>query len=62
MAAAAVQNPLASNGDSKSSRKKKAKAAATVPDRVDSPAPASEGLEKSVDDLSENAYVRELQK
>ncbi|KAK4213250.1 hypothetical protein QBC37DRAFT_175543 [Rhypophila decipiens] len=64
MAASVVQNPPA-QGESKSARKKKAKAA----ERTESPAPAAtatpdkpSSVAGNQDDLSDNSYIRELQK
>jgi len=63
MAASTVQNPSAP-AESKSARKKKAKA-----ERTESPAPAATSTPENAgsvadnqDDVSENAYIRELQK
>ncbi|KAK3387554.1 hypothetical protein B0H63DRAFT_509325 [Podospora didyma] len=64
MAASTVQNPPAQT-ESKSAKKKKAKA-----ERTESPAPAASAPSKAAsvtandkeDDLSENQYIRELQK
>lgn len=65
MAAASVQNPP-TQSESKSSKKKKAKAAAAATERTESPAPAvTPDQPASVagnNDISENAYIRELKK
>ncbi|ROV97437.1 hypothetical protein VMCG_06850 [Cytospora schulzeri] len=62
MAASSVQNPLAPS-ESKSSKKKKAKAAA---EQAESPAqaatPEQAGSVSGNNDVSDNAYVRELKK
>ncbi|KAL1858149.1 hypothetical protein Daus18300_010030 [Diaporthe australafricana] len=64
MAAASVQNPP-TQSESKSSKKKKAKAAAAA-ERTESPAPAATPDQAASvsgnNEISENAYVRELKK
>lgn len=65
MAAATVQNPP-TQSESKSSKKKKAKVAAAAAERTESPAPAATPDQAASvsgnNDISENAYIRELKK
>lgn len=65
MAATSVQNPP-TQSESKSSKKKKAKAAAAATERTESPAPAATPDQPASvagnNDISENAYIRELKK
>lgn len=65
MAAASVQNPP-TQSESKSSKKKKAKVAAAAAERTESPAPAATPDQPASvsgnNEISENAYIRELKK
>lgn len=65
MAAASVQNPP-TQSESKSSKKKKAKAVAAATERTESPAPAATPDQPASvsgsNDITENAYIRELKK
>ncbi|KXT17687.1 hypothetical protein AC579_9038 [Pseudocercospora musae] len=68
MAAAAVENPMPVTGESKSARKKKAKAEAaaangSVNDAVATPQAGSKDESAAAEDVSgEHAYIKELQK
>lgn len=65
MATASVQNPP-NQSESKSAKKKKAKATGAATERTESPAPAATPDQPASvagnNDISENAYIRELKK